>query len=187
MANLQYRKTIDDLYEGVIVRNQNEDDVQPVFKLYPHLQEYPTKDLSSPHPDHPDLWTYRGRADDMIDLASGTINPTSMDHAISAHPEVRDGLMVPVGKYSREHFASKTGLLVEMKATEPLSVGDRQEIIDQVWKLVEEANEKYRAEARIAKSSILTTDPKKPLPRNVKGMVQRRLTLDLYATELEAL
>jgi acyl-CoA synthetase (AMP-forming)/AMP-acid ligase II len=186
-AGLIYRLQTEDLYEAVIVRNQNEEEEQPVFKLYPHLQEYPTKDLFSPHPSKPDLWTYRGRADDMINLASGTINPTHMDHAIAAHPEVRDALMVPVGKYARERFAANTGLLVELKATEPLSTEKRKDIIDQIWALAEEANLKYRAEARISKSRILISDPHKPLPRNVKGMVQRRLTLELYAEELECL
>lgn len=186
-ANVQYRLYIDDLYEAIVVRNQNEDEVQPVFKAYPHLQEYRTKDLFSPHPDHPDLWIYGGRVDDMIDLASGIINPTYMNHAISAHPEVREGLMVPVGKYAEGHLASDTGLLVEMKATEPLSAEKREEVAEQVWKLVEEANQKYKPEARIAKLRILITDPQRPLPRNVKGMVPRPLALRLYAEELERL
>ncbi|KAF4627987.1 hypothetical protein G7Y89_g10168 [Cudoniella acicularis] len=187
MAGLEYRLQTDDLYEAVIVRNQKEEEIQPVFKLYPHLQEYRTKDLFSPHPTRPDLWTYRGRADDMINLASGTINPTHMDHAIAAHPKVRDGLMVPVGKYARERFASKTGLLVEVKEAEILSEEDREKFVDEIWALAGEANIKYREEARVLKSHIVIVDPQKPLPRNGKGLVQRGLALENYAAELERL
>jgi acyl-coenzyme A synthetase/AMP-(fatty) acid ligase len=186
-AGLEYQHQIDDLYEAVIVRNPKKEHEQPVFKIFPELQEYRTKDLFSKHPTKPHLWTYRGRADDMINLSSGTINPTAMDHQVTDHPKVRDGLMVPVGKHARERFASQTGILIELKDGEEVPEAEKQTFIDEIWALVEQANEKYRPEARIEKARILLTDPKKPFPRNAKGLVQRNVALELYADELEAI
>lgn len=189
-AGLEYRHHIDDLYEAYIVRNSDPRAEQPVFKLYPELQEYATRDLFSRHPDptKSDLWTFRGRADDMINLQSGTINPTHMDHAVAAHPKIRDALMVPVGKFATERFACHTGLLIELKEKYyPLSFDEATTFEAELKRIVEEANKYYRLEAQVSCSHIVGVDPKKPLPRNLKGMVQRRQALELYSEELGAL
>ncbi|KAF5872506.1 putative nrps-like enzyme protein [Botrytis fragariae] len=51
-AGLEYRVFSDDdqLYEAVNERNCDPEFENPVFKLYPDLKEYSTKDLFSPHP-----------------------------------------------------------------------------------------------------------------------------------------
>jgi hypothetical protein len=59
-------------------------------------------------------------------------------------------------------------------------------LLDEIWVVIEEANETYRPEARMNMSRIVIVSSDKPLPRNPKGMVQRRC-LELYAAELEAL
>ena len=42
-AGLEYRQQTGDLYEADIFRSQNVEDEQPVFKLFPDLQEYAIK------------------------------------------------------------------------------------------------------------------------------------------------
>lgn len=64
-------RPIGDKYEAVLVRNSNPEEEQPVFKLFPNLQEYHTKDLFSPHPTKPEFWKFQGRADDTITLTNG--------------------------------------------------------------------------------------------------------------------
>ena len=85
---MNFQRQPNGLYETYVVRNPDFEHEQPVFKVFPHLQEYATKDLFSPHPCKPDLWTYRGRADDMIVLKTGMMtNPIAMEQHISRHPK----------------------------------------------------------------------------------------------------
>ena len=69
-AGLEFRHINDNLYEIYVVRNKKEEDEQPVFKLFPQLTEYSTKELCSQHPRKPNLWKYEGRTDDMINLST---------------------------------------------------------------------------------------------------------------------
>jgi len=69
-AGLEFRHVNENLYEIYIVKNQKEEEEQPVFKLFPDLKEYATNELCSRHPSKPDLWTYEGRTDDMINLST---------------------------------------------------------------------------------------------------------------------
>ena len=59
-AGLEFRHINDNLYEIYVVRNKKEEDEQPVFKLFPQLTEYSTKELCSQHPRKPNLWKYEG-------------------------------------------------------------------------------------------------------------------------------
>jgi hypothetical protein len=66
----------------------------------------------------------------MIDLAIGQkANPIPMEHAVAAHPEVRDALMMPTGKHVRDHYTLSVGLLVEMKSIESISDEKCEELI----------------------------------------------------------
>lgn len=67
-AGIEFRPSSNGLFEAVVVKNPVFEDEQPVFKLFSHLFEYPTKDLFAPHPSKPDLWTHRGRVDDTINF-----------------------------------------------------------------------------------------------------------------------
>ncbi|EKM49839.1 uncharacterized protein PHACADRAFT_105973, partial [Phanerochaete carnosa HHB-10118-sp] len=58
---------------------------------------------------------------------------------------------------------------------------------NEVWPVVEEANHLGPAFAKVFKETILVASPNKSLPRSGKGTVQRKITLDLYAPEIEKL
>ncbi|KAF7925651.1 uncharacterized protein EAE98_006876 [Botrytis deweyae] len=194
-AGLEYRVFSDDdqLYEAVIVRNSDPEFEQPVFKLYPDLNEYSTKDLFSPHPTKEGLWTYRGRTDDMIlvvvdNVATRPFNPQYMEHAVTNHPDVKDGVMVPAGKFFNERFATKTALLVDLKdSIDATALGYKEKLVEEIWTIVNGINEKYREEAWVRKECIVIAKPQKPLPRNPKGSIQRTRAMELYAKELESL
>ncbi|KAF7872729.1 uncharacterized protein EAF02_008800 [Botrytis sinoallii] len=194
-AGLEYRAFSDDdqLYEAVIVRNSDPEFEQPVFKLYPDLNEYSTKDLFSPHPTKEGLWTYRGRTDDMIlvvvdNVATRPFNPQFMEHAVTNHPDVKDGVMVPAGKFFNERFATKTALLVDLKdSIDATALGYEEKLIEEIWTIVNGINEKYREEAWVRKECIMIAKPQKPLPRSPKGSIQRARAMELYAKELESL
>lgn len=179
-AGLEFRHQPDDTYEAFIVRNSDDKLVQPVFKLFPQLQEYPVGDMFSPHPSKPGLWKYNGRTDDMMVLLSGAkANPIAMEAHVSSHPGVRNVLMA--GTHRRY-----AGLLIE-PINQPLSIGETMELIDGLWPIVQEANQLYRTEFRVSKSRIQFTNPQKPMARTGKSTVQRRATMELYAEELDEL
>ncbi|TGO33876.1 hypothetical protein BHYA_0223g00080 [Botrytis hyacinthi] len=194
-AGLEYRVFSDDdqLYEAVIVRNSDSEFEQPVFKLYPDLKEYSTEDLFSPHPTMEGLWTYRGRTDDMIlvvvdNVATRPFNPQYMEHAVTNHPDVKDAVMVPAGKFFNERFATKTALLVDLKdSVDATALGYREKLIEEIWIVANGINEKYREEAWVRKECGIIAKPQKPLPRNSKGSIQRARAMELYAQELESL
>ena len=78
-------------------------------------------------------------------------------------------------------------LLIEPMGDQPVSPTAEQELIEQLWPVVKEANQNYKLGARVSKSHILFTDPRGPMRRAGKGTVQRAPTLDLYKDALDAL
>jgi acyl-coenzyme A synthetase/AMP-(fatty) acid ligase len=68
---VEFRHVNENLFELCIVRHSDLEEHQPVFKLFPDLQVYRTRDLYTPHPSKPDLWIYKGRADDIIVFLTG--------------------------------------------------------------------------------------------------------------------
>lgn len=181
-AGLEFRHLSENKYEAFMVRDSNEELVQPVFKLHPELREYSLGDQFSPHPSKPGLWKCCGRADDIIVMFAGwKANPIAMEARVASHPNVRDVLMVGT---NRRH----TGLLVEpMAKNEYLSISKTDEFIDQIWPIVQEANQLYQTECRVSKSRIQITDSKKPMIRVEKGTVRRKATLEIYIEEMDAL
>ena len=180
-AGYEFRHLLDNDYEAVIIRNTLADEEQPVFKVFPHLKEYSTKDLFTPHPKTPDGWVYRSRADDIITFADGTtFNPLEFEQLVSGHPDVRAALMLG-------NQRSQACLLIEPDLPQDLRVADISTAVDPIWLLIDKANKLCTKQAIIQGTHILFTQPEKPLPRAGKGTVQRALAMRLYAETLEAL
>jgi acyl-coenzyme A synthetase/AMP-(fatty) acid ligase len=187
-AGLQFRKYDDNLYEAIIVRNSDSNQEQPVFKLFPDLQEFATKDLYSPHPTKPNLWVYRSRSDDMINLSTAMMaNPNIMEDAVLTCNGVKSALMVPVQRIGTEKYCMSTALLVESTSTEALSAQQEAEFVVSLWPVIQKTNKHYRTEACISKANIVFVTPEKPLPRNAKGGIQRHKVLEVYKEEIDEL
>lgn len=180
-AGIEFRPSIEGLYEAVIVKNAGFEDEQPVFKLFPHLTEYPTKDLFAPHLSKSGLWIYRGRADDLIALKNGSLfNPITLEQMLCHHPEIRTALVTGTGRL-------QSALLIEPHEGETFAESAKRDFIEQIWPIVDEANRTYPVDERVSKSHILLTNPQKPVKRTAKGTVQRRLTLKQYEHEFDEL
>lgn len=140
-AGCYMRHYFDNLFELGFVRKPHLDRFQAIFSTFPHRQEYFTSDLYIKHPVKPDLWKYSGRADDIIVLTNGEkINPIEMENLIGANPHVRSVLVVGQARF-------QTALLAE--AREP-----RQNLIDDLWLTVQNANAQCDNHARISKDLI---------------------------------
>jgi len=168
------------LHELVLEKDSKTEKAQFVFQNFPHLAEWATKDLFSRHPTRDDLWRFRGRKDDITVLANGrNIEPGLMEGSVAAHPKVKAALLCGSGK-------TMTSLLVE--ATEPLgSAEESARLVQEIWPIVESANEVINAHGRIQKPLILFATKGKPFMRAGKGSVQRSTTVKAYEQELEEL
>ena len=181
-ANMSFRHQSKDLYEAIIVRNSDIEKEQPIFKIYPALQEYDCDDLFSPQAADADLWQYRGRSDDLQVFNSGfKYHPTAVEQRLSSSPDVAAALLVGTGR-------PQAALLLEMKQGTPLETDrQREKALLRLWPLVEEVNKMCPEYAKITKDLTLILSPAKPMARAAKGTVQRRATVTLYEKELDAI
>ena len=166
------------LFHLVIVRKPGQEEVQPVFKLLPRFEEFPTGDLFRPHPTRSGLWRFEGRAGDTIMFKFGNLcNPARMENLVSSLPFVCAALMAGTGR-------SQPLLLIELVDPEHAVITSAW---DEIWAAVDQANQEYQLGARVAKTHILLTDPAKPILRTAKGSLQKKATLAAYAEEIDKL
>ncbi|KAJ8126523.1 hypothetical protein O1611_g7114 [Lasiodiplodia mahajangana] len=178
----EYRHVSEDLYEQVMVRNDNRIHYQGIFGTFPDLTEWPMKDIYEKHPDpaKKHYWLYRGRADDIIVFSTGEkINPNEMEEIINANHAVRAALVAGQGRF-------QSSLLIEA-VDPPANSEDEQRLLEAIWPSVETANKECPSHGRIHSNMIIFTSAAKPMLRAAKGTVQRRMTLNLYEAELNAL
>ncbi|KAL8717438.1 MAG: hypothetical protein Q9181_008327 [Wetmoreana brouardii] len=182
-AGIEFRATGDDsaFSEAVIVKKPGCGNEQPVFALFPELNEYSTKDLFHPHPSKPGLWSHQGRTDDIIVFKAGYMcNPITMEQHISQHSEVQSVLMAGTGRF-------QPALLVEPAGHETLSTEAKSGLIDRLWSLISETNEKYKVGARVSKTHVVVLDRGQTMRYAGKGTVRRAPTLALYKDVLDDL
>lgn len=177
---VEFRHYGDDLYELFIIRDEALDPYQGIFCTFPNLKEYSMKDLYSKHPSKEGLWRYRGRADDIIVFSNGEkMNPLTAEARINNHEMIDSALVLGHGRF-------QSALLIE-PANNSLTQHERRELLHIIWDTVEQANQIIEAHGRISKSLVMFTLPEKPMLRAGKGTIQRKLTLDAYAKEIEEL
>ncbi len=180
-TGLELRLHTSGLFELYAVRKPELEKWQIVFSTFPDLQEYCFNDLFSPHPTKKDLWHYEGRADDIIVFSNGEkFNPLSLEQLIERHPLVRSVLLAGQARF-------QTSAIIELANNRPLSKQEITAVIDELWPTIEEGNKASPRHAKLLKDYILLASPTKPFSRAGKGTIQRGLTLNQYAEELDDL
>lgn len=165
-----------DSHEAVVVRNLDPEKEQTIFKLYPDLKEYSTRDLFKPDAERPGFWLYQGRLDDILILSTGeTVNPVGYEHMVSSHELISLATMIGTN-------LPRPALLVEM--VHPDEAADPAEE-DHVWRLVEEANSAFPPQASIIRSHMIILRGQDRLPRSPKGSVQRKKVLEMFCKSIE--
>ncbi|KAI8946458.1 hypothetical protein F4801DRAFT_564632 [Xylaria longipes] len=175
-------EVIPGLYELVITRTDPILRSQAYFHTCPHLEEFRTSDLFAPIEGSDGWWTFRGRTDNWITMSNGLkIDPTDMENAIGAHPDVMGVLVAGSHRF-------RLCLLIELKpGSTPKSEEERQRILEELWQKIEEANNTAPKFGRVPKELVSFTFPDKPFARASKGTIQRRLSIDAYEDEIEEL
>ncbi|KAH6675144.1 putative NRPS-like enzyme [Halenospora varia] len=165
------------MFELVVFADKDLERTSSLYHNYPDVHEWRTKDLFKPHPSKPGLWKFHARKDDILVFSSGEkLNPIPMESSITAVSGVNGALVVGQGQ-------AQASLLVELSQNGPFSSDPRQDL----WPAIETANALLPGHGRIARSMVLIADSTKPFVRAGKGTVVRRLTEDLYATEIQKL
>ncbi|KAI3320299.1 acetyl-CoA synthetase-like protein [Xylariaceae sp. AK1471] len=170
------------LYELVITRTDFINRTQAYFHTCPHLEVFRTADLFAPIKGSDGWWTFRGRTDNWITMSNGLkMDPTDMENAISAHPDVKGVLVAGSHRF-------RLCLLIELiPESAPKSDEERENILEALWPTIEKANKAAPKFGQVPKELIIFTSPDKPFGRASKGTIQRRLSIAAYDDEIENL
>ncbi|BCS13310.1 AMP-binding enzyme [Aspergillus luchuensis] len=170
--------TSSQLHELVFIRSPT-CALQPIFKLYPDLTRFETKDLWQEHPIHKGLWKIIGRVDDYVYLSHGDgVNAALLEQEIVAHPGVKNAL---IGGHGRD----RPVLVVE--AVEGVDVedeGKRREFVESLRPYIERVNGRCHECVRLGMERVVVASREKPFVLTGKGSVARWRTLELYEGEI---
>ncbi|OJI91484.1 hypothetical protein ASPTUDRAFT_112794 [Aspergillus tubingensis CBS 134.48] len=166
------------LHELVFIRDAT-CALQPIFKLYPDLTRFETKDLWQEHPIHKGLWKIIGRIDDYVYLSHGDgVNAALLEQEIVAHPGVKNAL---IGGHGRD----RPVLVVE--AVEGVAVEDereRGEFVVSLRPYIERVNGRCHECVRLGMERVVVASREKPFVLTGKGSVARWRTLEVYEGEI---
>ncbi|KAI1330923.1 male sterility protein-domain-containing protein [Xylariaceae sp. FL0255] len=169
-----------DLYGITFERQEEHELVQSCFKIFPDLKEYSPGDLISRHPTKQNLWTHRGRIDDLVVLSNGEkFNPTPVEEILRQCRYVKDAIIVGEGRF-------QASALIERDMEIDSSISDT-ELIEILWPFVERSNEQSSAHAKVIKSLVFVAPFEKPFSRSAKGTLQRKSTIQNFEVELSDL
>ncbi|KAF2456189.1 hypothetical protein BDY21DRAFT_288244 [Lineolata rhizophorae] len=173
----------DGKYELVVRRDRSLRDFQSVFRMYPDLDEFRTKDLFVPHEEIPGLWHYQGRVDDIIIFSHAEgMDPNGLERVVSRHPLVNACLIG--GNQKPAPF-----LLIELADPSSLATSDEsaRKLLDAIWPAVAEANRQCSTYVQLTRPLVAFAAPDRPFHRTLKRSVARAATLAAYADAIEAL
>lgn len=174
---IEFRHHSGNLRELVFKRQPEDAFYFAPFRTFPDLQEYPMKDLYSPHPTKSGLWLYEGRADDIVVLANGEkFNPGEAEQMISAHPDVKAAIIVG---------SSKEQPAVLIEPSPKLAEFSEKDRIDSVQDLVSKANEVLPGHAKVDQAHTKILEDSEAFLRSTKGTVQRMPTVQKLGDEIE--
>ena len=180
LCGFEMRPYTDDSYELYVVKDPKLREYQPIFAMFPDVDEYCTKDLFLAHPTKPDLWIYNGRSDDIIVYSTGEkFNPSDVEDALNGHSTVRSALVCGAGRF-------QSSLVIE-PVTYPTDESGRQHFINGLWPIIQRVNMDSPAHARVTRDMVILITEDRPFPRAGKGTVQRALAVRRYTPDLDAL
>jgi thioester reductase-like protein len=177
MQEARMEPSIDGSFEMVMHRNPKLEGVRSISCNFPDVEVWRTKDLFKSHPSKPGLWRFHGRADDIIVLSNGEkFNPVPSETQIAAHPLVAGALIIG-------NSYPQAALILEPKEY----LQDPIALIEQVWPVIEQANEEAPGHARITRSMILVGSEDRPFERSPKGTVVRSSSGKKYDEDIAKL
>jgi acyl-CoA synthetase (AMP-forming)/AMP-acid ligase II len=148
-------------------------------------EPFVVQDLLETNPHDYKQYRIKGRADDLLVLATGEkVRPTNLERALAEHPDVKDVLAFGEGQV-------RLGLLVEIAADkfqvdhgEPENV---DAILSSIEPYLERGNSFTDKHGKVTKDMIIITrESTKPLLRTDKGSLARKANLAAFDAEIRA-
>ncbi|SMR61318.1 unnamed protein product [Zymoseptoria tritici ST99CH_3D1] len=175
-SGFEFRETEPGVYEHWIHRNEHWSLFQGIFHTFPDKDSINMKDMYVRHPVKPDLWSFKGRSDDVVVLSNGyKIPPLATEAYITTHPDIAGCLVIGDGR-------PQPGLLIELR--DPTRTKDTA-LFDSLWKTIEEAVQRSMYSVQLDRVYVAFSEPHKPFVRTDKNTVKRHATLLLYADFIE--
>ena len=166
--------------ELVLRRERDTEEVVPLFRREAGLREFRTNGLFRRHPENENFWLPVGRKDDLLKNAKLTKFEAGNVEGLIEKEMILRGVIL--GGQGQE----KPFLIVEVDDLR--GCGGVEGVMGKVWPKVEEANRILSKELTIERDRVVVTDMKvKALPRLGKGTVNRRVAVEQFAKEIEAL
>jgi thioester reductase-like protein len=126
-----------------------------------------TRDTFVKHPTLPDAWKYLGRLDDRVTLFNGEkVLPVPYEHAVRQSELVGECLVFGVGR-------AFPGLLVFPSRQAAETGKSADELLDLLWPVIREANERAEKFSRVSKEMVRVMPPGTEYPATDKGTVIR--------------
>lgn len=166
------------LYELVQTRKKDSDPgrkFQPVFDIFPDLQQWRTRDLvTKVEIDGDTFYSFQGRLDDILVLSTGLkVNPVHLEMKLISHHALSGCLAFGSGH-------TRCGLLLEPRS----DVIQAENLINVIWPEVIEANAALPEHARVSKHMMVVVKAGS-FPRAGKGTVIRKQTYQMYEKEIK--
>lgn len=138
---------------------------------------YATKDLFLKHPDM-EAYKYYARLDDTIVLVNGEkVIPLALEGSVRQDPAVAEVLVFGAQKAS-------IGMIVIL--TEAGAALSKDELIEQIWPRVEQAQIEMPAFGQLSKDMVFLLPPDTQYPRTDKGTVIRQAAYRQFAELIES-
>lgn len=169
-AHYDFRHKGDGIYEAFVMKHP---DVyrryfQPVFWIFPDLDEWATNDLFTKHPTRPDHWKYAGRGDDIIILGSGlNFVPNRYEQSIWAkNPMVKSAVIVG---NARHHLS----VVIELQDPSLLRT-DQDQVQHSLQETIDDFNKESTKLCQLSWDSIVFCEEGESPPRTGKGTFSRK-------------
>lgn len=137
---------------------------------------YHSRDVFAKHPSLPHRWKYVARLDDQIILVNGEkVHPLSIEGTIRQHALVQEAVVVGIQR-------AVPGLLI-FRSEHAQGLSD-EEIVDQVWGVVEEANSRAEHFSQIARGLVKVLPACATCATTDKGSIIRAQVYRQFATTI---
>ncbi|KAI5119729.1 hypothetical protein M0805_008659 [Coniferiporia weirii] len=144
---------------------------------------YATSDLLTPHPMRSGYWKVYGRTDDLLMHSTGEkTNPGPLESILKQDPHVQMAIMFGRGRFN-------AGVIIDPRPEfkfDPRDTTALAEFRQKIWPTVEQMNEYAPQHSRIFKEMVLVSSPSKPFGYAAKGTARRRVIIEEYKKEIEA-
>ena len=167
----------DDIYELTVPNPSRLSWIHTCYHTFPEVDVWRTNDHYKRHPTNSNLFTFRGRGDDVNVFSNGEkFQPVTTESIIQGHPSIEGALVVGTGRF-------QPALIVDPK----VYPADAEAFIEEIWPIVQKANQEAASHGKIFRGKIMLATPEKPFVRAGKGSIIRPKSTALYADEIEAL